>query len=114
MPYVSLHTGATLPASLRQNIARDLGEIITVIPGKNVGNLMIAFQDGVDMVFAGSATDKCLYIDIKLHGAAEQEAKSKLVESTCAMLVKHTGIVAENIYITVQEFPYWGALGKYL
>lgn len=114
MPLVAIHTGATLSAETKQRIASDLGEAITVVPGKNAGNLMIAFHDGIDMVFAGAKTDKCMFIDIRLHGAASHEAKTALVDGMYALVMKATGLAANDIYMTVDEFPNWGAIGKYL
>lgn len=114
MPLIAIHTGKELAPETRSEIVDELGKIVTVIPGKNAGNLMTHFDDGAEMAFAGAKTDSCVYVDVKLHGASEHAAKTALVENCCAMLVSATGIPAENIYITVAEFPNWGALGKYL
>lgn len=114
MPYVLIQTGAALSPQTRQEIAAALGEAVTVIPGKNAGNLMLTIDAGADMVFAGKKTDECLYMDIRLHGAAAMDAKEKLVVGCYRLLTKATGMEANNIYITIQEFPKWGALGSYL
>lgn len=114
MPLIAVYTGRKLAAETKRNIASELGKIVTVIPGKNEGNLMVAVQDGLDMVFAGDASGDCLYADIKLHGASPHEAKDKLVTDCIAMLHAAAGVPTDNIYVTVAEFANWGAIGKYL
>lgn len=114
MPFLAISTGKNLTPEAKQAITKNLGEIITVIPGKNVGNLMVEITDAAYMVFNGAKTDECLYMSILLHGAAAHEAKSALVEKCCAMLAEVTKIPVNNIYITVAEHANWGALGKYL
>lgn len=114
MPYVTITAGKKLTAEAKGRIVAELGKIITVIPGKNAGNLMTAIRDGAEMAFSEDRTDNCLHMDIKLHGAAAHEAKDALVRDCFAMLHAATGIPTDNIYITVAEFAYWGALGRYL
>lgn len=114
MPYITIAAGKKLPAEAKRQIVAELGKIITVIPGKHAGNLMTCFQDGADMAFSDGKTDNCLYMDIKLHGAAAHEAKDMLVRKCFVMLLAATGIPSDNTYITVGEFTNWGALGQYL
>ena len=114
MPYINIQTGATLAADTRQTIFKALGEVITAIPGKNAGNLMISITDNADMVFAGENTTRCMYVGIQLHKAAGHEEKTKLIEACYKLFTGATGMDANDIYITIQEFENWGALGAWL
>lgn len=114
MPYITLNTGMKLTDSEKNAIITRMGDIITVIPNKNIDNMMLHILDEQYMVFAGKQTESCIFMQIQLHLPATHAQKSKLVEDTIAMLSEITKIPASNIYLNIEEYDNWGALGKYL
>lgn len=114
MPFISIHTNTKLDDSKKSKIAEELGKDIEVVPGKNVGNLMVEINDQKYMVYSGSKDKETVYMSIRLHKATEMQVKEQLISLCYSILCRNTGIPEDNIYITIEEFDNWGALGKYL
>jgi hypothetical protein len=53
MPYIVLRTTEELSDSQRETIKKELGEKISVIPGKSERGLMIEFVTGCDIYLSG-------------------------------------------------------------
>lgn len=114
MPFISVNTNVTLDDNQKLTIAKELGKEIEVIPGKNAGNLQVEINDQKFMVFGGDPANETIYTRICLHQAAEMEAKEKFILACYKVFCGVTGIPENNIYITIEEFDNWGALGRYL
>ncbi|MCC8116875.1 MAG: hypothetical protein LIP18_06955 [Planctomycetes bacterium] len=114
MPYLSITTGVALSPEQREAISREMAQLITVIPGKSVSNLMIGFHDKVPMVAAGQEGAQILFMDLKLYGTAEADQKKKFIEGSYEIFQRILGIPAERAYIALAEYPVFGARGMAL
>jgi len=110
MPYISMTTSKTLTADQRAAVARELGTLITTIPGKTEDVLMIDIADGHDMFFAGERRD-CIFMNVGLYTAAPYAAKAEFAGAVCEMLEDLLGVPVKDIYLNFSEFPNWCAGG---
>ena len=112
MPYIDIHTGVTLSKEAREEITREMGRLIAIIPGKNVGNLMLAYHDEVPMALNG-AEGNFLFMDLRLFRTAAADQKKAVVEGCFPVFEKVLGIPPANVYINVIELPNWGSKGRW-
>ncbi|MBE6936042.1 MAG: hypothetical protein E7458_06005 [Ruminococcaceae bacterium] len=110
MPYISITTSKKLTETVREEIAKELGVLITTIPGKEEKHLMIHFADEQDMFFRGQRGDYA-FITVQLYTAAPYDAKSEFAGAVCEMLEDKAGIAIPDIYLNFTEFPNWCAGG---
>ena len=110
MPYISVTTSKELTGVERDAIRRELGFLISTIPGKMESVLMIDIMDGHDMYFAGTRR-VCAYLNVALYTAAPFEAKSEFAGAVCEMLEREAGIPVDDVYLTFSEYPNWCSHG---
>ena len=111
MPYISVTTSKELTGVERESIRRELGVLISTIPGKSESVLMLDIEDGHDMYFAGERR-VCAYLNVALYTAAPFAAKSEFAGAVCEMLEQEAGIPIENIYLRFSEYPNWCSGGS--
>lgn len=111
MPHIAMTTSKTLTPECRNDIARGLGQLITILPGKSEPVLMIDIADGRTMYFGGEAKD-CIYINIALYKASPLEDEKKFAAAAAAMLEEKTGVPVKDIYLTFSAFPNWCSGGQ--
>ena len=106
MPYISFTTSKDLTGVERDTIRRELGFLISTIPGKSEASLMIDIMDGHDMYFGGERR-VCAYINVALYTTAPFEAKREFAGAVCEMLAREGGIPADDVYLTFSEYANW-------
>ncbi len=106
MPYISVTTSKELTGVERDTIRRELGFLISTIPGKSEAVLMLDIEDGHDMYFAGERRE-CAYVNVALYTAAPFAAKSEFAGAVCEMLEREIGIPSDDVYLTFSEYPNW-------
>lgn len=111
MPFVSIHTARKLSKINKENIKHDLGQKITLIPGKKEEVLMIEFIDEVSLYFAGVENPNATYIDVKCYKAASFEENQNFTEAVNEIMIDEIGISNLDIYLTISEFSTWGTKG---
>jgi hypothetical protein len=111
MPYLSVRTATPLTAAQIDTLQKELGELISVIPGKNIDNCMIDLTGGCNLFMGGKPLNGA-FADLRLMGPAPDDTKDTFVNKFCALLDKHLGIPDKNIYVNLLEQNQWGSSGK--
>lgn len=114
MPFIDVVLGDKLSKKQRETLKSGIGQLISIIPEKSEENLMLRITDGNQLYFRGEEHHCGGYMHIKLHHQAPMELKEKLIEQLFEMYQKQLGYAPEDMYITIEEFDHWGAIGKYL
>lgn len=113
MPYISLSTSKKLAPEQKEAVKSKLGELITIIPGKSEGGLMIDIGDGRTFYFRGIEKEAA-YINVKMRGTAEYSVKKELTEALFAMFDETLGLKPDDVYISYEENEHWGLKGQYV
>lgn len=108
MPYLCVKTTAVMDSSQKEMLQKDLGALISVIPGKSVNNCMIEIVSGCD-IFMGGGPLKGAFVDLRLYRASPDEAKKEFLTGLCKILKSRFGIEKQNIYCNMLELPQWGS-----
>lgn len=112
MPYISIRTTKKLETTQKEVIKTTLGDLITIIPGKSENNLMVDFSTSEGLFFQGKELSPGAYVEIKLYGEAEFEAKEKFTKSVFNLLDQQLEIPVSSVYITIMEYNTWGISGE--
>ncbi len=108
MPYINTTTTKKLDKSARDEIKRELGQIIAEIPGKSENWLMVSFSDEVPMYFRGDDSADCAYVEVSIFGGASDDAYDRLTARICELFEKKLGISPDRVYVKYEEADHWG------
>ena len=114
MPYICVNTTKTLTNDQKTQIKAGLGKHVSIIPEKSEEVLMVDIVDGKEMYLGGKLMDNCAYIDIRNHHTSDLELRKKFTEKVFEVMRDATGFKNEEMYLTISQFDYWGALGTQL
>lgn len=107
MPMIQLTTNVTVSDSAKARLAAGLGEAISLLPGKNEGQLMLSISGENYMAFQGRDDRSVAYVSTGISGKTDAEACKKYGKEVIRLLGEVLLIPRENIYLTLQEIPYW-------
>lgn len=111
MPFISAKTNRTLSEGEKIALKEKLGEAIAIIPGKSERWLMISFEDGLTMSFAGDMSATAM-IDVELFGSTTEAAYAKLTAEITRIVSEVAGIPENRIYVKYREVDVWGYSGE--
>jgi hypothetical protein len=112
MPYINLTTSLKLSHEQKDKVKAEFGRLITIIPGKQEANCLLNFSDGHTM-YRGGEEAPCAFIEIRLFGKAELEAKKKLTKEIFEMMNKELGIEIPRMFLNILELDTWGSAGVF-
>ena len=107
MPMIDLVTNVSIPEEAKNGLARGLGKVIELIPGKNEGQLMLRLSGGNEMYFKGQNEAPMAYVRTDVSGKSDNENYQKFGEDAIRLISEILSIPKGNIYLTVREIPCW-------
>jgi phenylpyruvate tautomerase PptA (4-oxalocrotonate tautomerase family) len=113
MPLINLQVSAGLSPEDKDNITKELGQLISLMPGRSEKYLMVSIKDDYTFYLAGAKLERAAFIDLRLLGRESEDGQEKFVVAAQASLSKLLDIPIGNIYTNILEMPHWGARGIY-
>ena len=107
MPYIDVTTNVPLEKAEIEALKSDLGDAITLIPGKSEGWLMVGVTPGSDLFFKGSDAP-CAMFDVSIFGSADSSAYDALTKRICSISSERLGVSADRTYVKYSEYSRWG------
>ena len=112
MPYLLFNTSKALTEEQREAVKTELGKLITIIPTKTEKNFMIDFSEGRPMYFHGHPAPSCAFLDLRLFGKSDINAKKQFVQQVFRMMDHILGIKEDEMFINIIELDEWGSRGN--
>ena len=106
MPYVSLSVGAPISDEKKEIIQKEIGRLISIIPGKSSPVTMIKIEDCCDM-YMGEDKANYAFCEVRLLGEAPYENKNEFYQAFRKLLIEQIGI--KEIYFNYVVFNEWGS-----
>ena len=113
MPMINLQVSGSLTPDEKDNITKELGQIISLMSGRSEKYLMVGIKDGYTHYLAGQKLDRAAFMEIRLLGRESESGQEAFVVKAQESLSKLLNIPPGNIYINILEMPHWGARGIY-
>lgn len=110
MPYVSLSTGAPVSKEKKDIVQKEIGRLISIIPGKSSPVTMIKIEDDCDM-YMGEEKANWAFCEVRLLGEAPYENKSEFYLKLRQLLIEQLDI--KEIYFNYIVFNEWGSKDNY-
>ena len=112
MPFINAKTNTALTAEQEVLLKAKLADAMSAsFPGKTENLLMIQFETGCHMFFAGSDAP-CMMVHMDIFGAQSDKAYDKMTAAVCDLISKECGISADRIYVKYTEVDHWGWNGN--
>ncbi len=111
MPFIKILTNLEIGDSLKNEIYRDLGKSISILPGKSEAWLMIQVESSKSLCFQGN-TSPCLMAEVKLYGKAGKEAYDRLASAITKTACDKLSLPSDRVYVEFEETPFWGFEGN--
>ena len=113
MPFIDTKTTVKVTDEKREELKTLLGKAIELIPGKTEKWLMLSFEDGVKMYFAGDNSSDMAYIEVKIFGTAEDKYYEALTKEITEIFGKVLLIAPDKIYVKYSEIENFGYNDEY-
>ena len=110
MPYLSVKTSINISEEKKNDLQRKIGELISIIPGKNIDNCMTEIEDNLSFYMGGSAKP-LLFCEVRLLTVAPVEAKRELFLKLESLFIDELQV--ETVYLNYIELNEWGSKGDY-
>ena len=108
MPFINIKTSASLTDAQIDSIIKDMGQTITLFPGKSESHLMVNVEPDCKLYFRGNDSKNTAFVDVAIFGSASKDNCAKVTESVCAVLEKTAGIPSDRTYVKFEFNTMWG------
>lgn len=106
MPFIDVKTTKKLADSEILAIKAELGEMISLFPGKSESWLMCCVSGGQNMFFKGSDED-CVFAEVKIFGGIDSSSAEKFTAAFCKLFAKY-GVSPSRAYVRYEGGTDWG------
>jgi phenylpyruvate tautomerase PptA (4-oxalocrotonate tautomerase family) len=112
MPHLDIHVSKPVDASVRDVLQKEIGEIMSLIPGKTISNTVISISDGYSM-FRDAQPIEAAFVDVRLLKKSPAESKKAFSEKVFGIIETILGVPPSNVQINFVELPDWASGGDY-
>jgi hypothetical protein len=112
MPYISVIIGQKLSVPQKETLKKELGRLITIIPGKTEPDLMVHIQDSGSLYMGGTEAPS-VYVDLRVYTKTDPEAKKRFTRELMLFITREFSIPAARQYLTIDEYDHWGYDGEF-
>lgn len=114
MPFIKTMTNVKVSEETRARMFAQLGEKISIWPGKREEHLMLCIQDGCHMAHAGKNDLPMAYVEVLLYGGEDVPEREAMTQAITSMLKKELGIAPPQAYIRYEITREWAVGGQNL
>jgi len=111
MPYLSVRAGMPVSGHTADMLQKEIGELISILPGKTIDNCIIEISGGCDIYLSGKRAE-ALFCEVRLYKPSPVDKKKEFSEKLHALFVEKLHPV--KVYINILEFEHWCADGDYM
>ncbi len=108
MPFINSKISKKITEEQKETIKTQLGEAISVIPGKSESWLMVGFEDAYSLYFRGDNSEPMAFVEVSVFGSENRQAFSSLTARICEIYQAVLGISPDHIYVKYEAVANWG------
>ena len=113
MPYVNITTAKKLDCETKTALYAKIGEIMPVLPGKNLDNTLLSINDGIDMFKCGKPNGGA-FVSVQCYKKSPEENKKEFSGKVYEILKDVLDLDGEDcVYMNFLEFENWASNGNY-
>ena len=108
MPFINVKTSAELNEAQIKEIVKEMGQAITLFPGKSEAYLMVNVEPGCKLFFKGSDSKNTAFVDVAIFGSSSKEYCGLVTEKVCDVLEEIAGVPSDRTYVKFEFNTLWG------
>jgi phenylpyruvate tautomerase PptA (4-oxalocrotonate tautomerase family) len=112
MPILNICIGKRVSDEIKNDLQKEIGSAISVIPGKTIENTVIMINDNYSMYNNGEKVEK-VFVDIRLYKSSSEESKKAFSEKLFSIFDKVLDTPPNHIQINYIELANWASNGIY-
>ncbi|MCL1804983.1 MAG: hypothetical protein FWG28_03120 [Clostridiales bacterium] len=112
MPYVSIRSSKPIAEDKMERLQKGIGDIISIIPGKDSERCMIQILGDVK-TYMGGKPKNATFCEVRLFGEAPAEAKKEFSGELNKLMTAELGEI-ETFFINIQQYFEWGIGEMYI
>jgi hypothetical protein len=113
MPYIRISATQKLSPEKQAELTSGLGEVLSLIPGKDGRGLIIDLEDGRTMFVGGMKQENFVFADVRYYSKFEYHIKKKFTQAVFGVFNKVLGTKPEQAFLTITEYSSWGGFGDF-
>ena len=113
MPHVDIRAAKRVTAQKKNELQREIGESMHLIPGKTIANTVIAISGDHSLFKNGEPLDGA-FVDVRLFKNSPDESKKIFSEKVFSIIETVLEIPPGNVQINFVELPNWASGGSFL
>lgn len=108
MPFINTKTNVKLSKEQEVMLKSELGQAISIIPGKSETWLMVGFQDEYKLYFQGDDSQPTAFVEVSILGTENKQAFAALTDEICKIYKNILGISPDHVYVKYHAVSNWG------
>lgn len=112
MPFIDAKLNVRLPEDKEKLLKAQLGEAISIFPGKSEYWLMLHFTDNCRLWFRGYSNFPAAMVEVKLFGSASPDDCSRMTAKICEIFHSVLSISPDHVYVNYSFSDTWGWNGE--
>lgn len=113
MPYIRLSMSKKLTESEQEQLSRELGEALSLIPGKDGRGLIVDMEDGKNLFVGGVKQDNLVFADVRYYLNFPYKIKKDFTAAVFKTLGRALGTTKDKMFLTITEYNSWGGFGDF-
>ena len=118
MPYMEINTSLELNDEEKHQLCEDIGEFISIVPGKSREITMMNLKAGCYIEFPGLSnpcppTVPSINIEFRILGRSPFRSKKDFVREVTSMLCEKYSFEPWRVFVNIFECDSWGFRGEY-
>ena len=114
MPYIRLSVTQKLDQDKQEELVKEIGETMSLIPGKDARGLMIDMEDGKTMYIGGVKQENMVFADVRYYSNFDYQTKKNFTVAVLNAMEKVLGTTKDRMFLTINEYNNWGGFGGYI
>ncbi|MGN1482035.1 phenylpyruvate tautomerase MIF-related protein [Porcipelethomonas sp.] len=111
MPFINVKTNTAVSDEKKTAIKSELGQAISLIPGKSESWLMVGIEPEHVLYFKGDDAPAAM-VEVSVYGQENPAAFNMLTEKICNILNEQLSIEQSRIYVKYDATGNWGWNGS--
>ena len=112
MPFIEVKTSAAADGAICEAVKSELGEAISLIPGKSERWLMVDISCGEKMWFAGDGSKDSAMVKVAVYGKISGRDADRLTARITQIVSGYFGVAPDRVYVAYGEHDKWGWNGS--
>lgn len=108
MPFIDVKTSCELNSEKVKQIKSELGQAISLIPGKSEKWLMVNITDNCNLYFKGIDDKNTAFVNVSIFGETSKVNLENLTCEICKILENSAEIPSDRVYVKFEFSDKWG------